>query len=172
VPPNEGAAVNDYICGGGPVSNIWVNQTSVRKALNVPVNSYFFSGDNGKGMTYIPTQGQIQFYREVAANTTLKVLVYNGDADPGINSMHSENWTVALGFEETEPWRAWTMDGCRRVGGYVTRYEKARLDYVTIRSSGHMVPQFKPAQTLEFMRAWLKGEDYKRYVASCTKPTW
>ena len=43
----------------------------------------------------------------------------------------------------TQAWRAWTMDGCRRVGGYVTRYGKARLDYVTIRGSGHMVPQVR-----------------------------
>ena len=32
-------------------------------------------------------------------------------------------------------------------------------------------PQFKPAQAQEFMRVWVKGEEYKPYVASCTKPT-
>ena len=61
----------------------------------------------------------------------------------------AENWTVALGFKPTQTWRPWTLDSCLRVGGYVTRYEKDRFDFLTIRGSGHMVPQFKPAQALE-----------------------
>ena len=47
----------------------------------------------------------------------VRVLVYNGDTDPGINSFVSQNWTVALGLEETEAWRPWTLDGCQRMGG-------------------------------------------------------
>ena len=93
-----------------------------------------------------------------------------GDTDPSINSFVAQNWTAALGFEPTQSWRAWTLDGCRRMGGYVTRYEKDRLDFLTIRGSGHMVPQFKPEPAYEFMRAWLAGEDYKRYVGSCKTP--
>ena len=56
------------------------------------------------------------------------------------------------------------------MGGYVTRYEQERFDFLTIRGSGHMVPQFKPPQALEFLRAWLKDEDWKRYNGSCTTP--
>ena len=52
----------------------------------------------------------------------------------------------------------------------MTRYEGERFDYLTIRGSGHMVPQFKPAQAFEFLQRWLKGEDYKQYVSSCKKP--
>ena len=33
-----------------------------------------------------------------------------------------------------------------------------------------MVPQFKPEPALEFLRAWIKGEDYKHYNSSCTHP--
>ena len=35
-----------------------------------------------------------------------------------------------------EPWRAWTLDGCRKVGGYVTRYRQ-NFDYLTIRGRPH-----------------------------------
>ena len=62
------------------------------------------------------------------------------------------------------------MDNCLRVGGYVTRYEKDRFDFLTIRGSGHMVPQFKPAQALEFLSTWLHDKDYKPYVPKCTAP--
>ena len=105
----------------------------------------------------------------VAQNTSLRVLVYNGDTDPSINSFAAQNWTVALGLKETEEWRPWTIDSKSRMGGYVTRYE-GDFDFLTIRGSGHMVPQFKPAAAYAFLKAWLANEDYKPYVASCKKP--
>ena len=33
-----------------------------------------------------------------------------------------------------------------------------------------VVPEFKPAAAFELLRAWLKGEDYRPYVASCKEP--
>ena len=73
-----------------------VNQSAVRAALHVPTNSLFFSGDNGAGMTYVPTEKNLMpFYQHVAKNTSLRVLVYNGDTDPGLNSQRAENWTAA-----------------------------------------------------------------------------
>ena len=56
------------------------------------------------------------------------------------------------------------------MGGYVTRYASARFDYLTIRGSGHMVPQFKPVAAYEFIKAWLLDADYKPYVKACVKP--
>ena len=59
----------------------------MRDALHVPTDSLFFDGDNGEGMTYKQTEPDLMpFYRKVAQKTSLKVLVYNGDADPSINS--------------------------------------------------------------------------------------
>jgi len=167
-----GGAVNDYVCGGGDAQTIWTNQSAVRKALHVPLDSDFFNGDNGEGMVYHLTEKNLMpFYQQVAKTTKLRMLVYNGDTDPGINSFVAQNWTAHLGFTPTQPWRPWTLDACRRMGGYVTRYEDDRFDYLTIRGSGHMVPQFKPAPAYEFLRAWLKDEDYKPYVKTCKKPS-
>ena len=89
--------------------------------------------------------------------------------DPSINSFEAQNWTTHLGFTPTETWRPWTIDGCRRMGGYVTRYAE-RFDYLTIRGSGHMVPQFKPAAAFEFLENWLRDQDYQKYNSSCTTP--
>ena len=33
-----------------------------------------------------------------------------------------------------------------------------------IRGSGHMVPEFRPKQTLEWLRRWLGDEDWQRYA--------
>lgn len=164
-------AVNDYVCGGGVAQTVWTNQSVVRAALHVPLDSNFFDGDNGEGMVYRSTEKNLMpFYQQVAQETSLRVIVYNGDTDPSINSFLAQNWTSHLGYTPTQTWRPWTIDGCLRMGGYVTRYEHSRFDYLTIRGSGHMVPQFKPAAAYEFLRAWLANEDYKPYVKTCKTP--
>ena len=56
------------------------------------------------------------------------------------------------------------------MGGYVTRYRQ-NFDYLTIRGSGHMVPQFKPAAAAAFLETWLSGGDYPVYVANCSAPS-
>merc|ERR1739845_300563 len=104
------------------------------------------------------------FYERVARNTSVRVLIYNGDTDPGLNTFVGENWTTNLGLEEKEAWRAWTVDGKQWMGGYVTRYA-GDFDYLTIRGSGHMVPEFKPPAAFEFISRFLKGEEYRRYSA-------
>lgn len=58
--------------------------------------------------------------------------------------------------------RPWTLDGGKEVAGYVTRY-KNDFDFLTIRGSGHMVPEFKPAAAYEFFSKWLNNEEYQQY---------
>ena len=96
------------------------------------------------------------------------MLVYNGDTDPAITSFAAQTWTSHLWFTETEHWRPWTVDGCQRMGGYVTRYEDM-FDFLTIRGAGHMVPTYKPAATFTFLQAWIQGDDYPAFDANCTQ---
>merc|ERR1719238_1825173 len=96
-------------------------------------------------------------------NTTLRVLIYNGDTDPCLDSFSAQNWTTSLGFSETAEWRPWTIDGKQYMGGYVTRYEND-FDFLTIRGSGHMVPEFKPKVALHFLKRWLANEEYDKFV--------
>ena len=93
-------------------------------------------GDNGGDFTYELTEGDlISWYKEIIATNKLRILVYNGDTDPGINAYAAQNWTRNLGFNEVQSWRAWTTDSCQRMGGYVTRYEN-NFDFLTIKGSG------------------------------------
>jgi hypothetical protein len=67
-----------------------------------------------------------------------KLYLHTADTDPAINSFAAQNWTSHIGLKEVESWRPWTVDGCLRMGGYVTRYE-GDFDFLTIRGAGHMV---------------------------------
>lgn len=163
MPPVRGA-LNDYPCGGAGAMTKWLETQEVKAALHIPAAASFFLSDNGVGFNYSLTETNLMpFYQHLAHHTDARVLVYNGDTDPGINSFIAQNWTVALGFKEKEPWRPWTLDGQQRMGGYVTRYE-GDFDFLTIRGSGHMVPEYKPPAALRFITQWLAGQEYDRYV--------
>jgi serine carboxypeptidase-like clade I len=130
--------LNDYTCGGVNVMVEYFNMPDVQAAFHVEAN--FFQTDNAEGgFRYTATEPDLRpFYQHVVAHSSLRVLVYNGDADPSINSFMTRDWTSHLpGLVETQAWRPWTVDGCRRMGGYVTRYE-GDFDFLTIRGAGHM----------------------------------
>ena len=139
-----GGALNDYASGGPIVQVQYLNLSVVKQALHVPDNAYFFQCDNGAGFTYhSDTAALFPFYKRVLENTSLRVLVYNGDTDPFLNSVFAQNWTAGLGYKETERWRPWTLDGKQAVGGYVTRYQH-RLDFATVRGAGHSEARHDP----------------------------
>jgi len=162
---NLQGGLNDYPCGGVAATFKWLDNELVKDAINVPRDAKIFSGDNGDGFTYNMTEKNLlPFYQELVMNTSVRVLVYNGDTDPCLDSLSGQNWTESLGFKETAEWRPWTTDGKQYMGGYVTRYEND-FDFLTIRGSGHMVPEYKPKVTLEFLEKWLKGEEWLPYVA-------
>jgi len=48
------------------------------------------------------------------------------------------------------------------MGGYVFRYAK-NFHFLSIRGSGHMVPEFKPAASLLFLKFFLNGTEYPTY---------
>ena len=74
----------------------------------------------------------------------MRVLVYNGDEDPGISSFRTQNWLFSLGFPVREAWRPWTFGANSSiVAGSVVQWEGG-ITFASIRGSGHMVPTFKP----------------------------
>eukprot|EP01090_Pellita_catalonica_P022369 TRINITY_DN866_c0_g1_i1.p1 TRINITY_DN866_c0_g1~~TRINITY_DN866_c0_g1_i1.p1 ORF type:complete len:283 (+),score=41.84 TRINITY_DN866_c0_g1_i1:769-1617(+) len=163
-----------YPCPGDALQ-IWLNSTEVRKALNVDPQSYFFSGDNGVGFNYNITEKDVRpIYKNVIQNTNLRVLVYNGDADPGINSFLTQDiyteYFEREGIKVKEPWRPWTLDGETWMGGYVEEYF-GDFAYLTIRGSGHMVPEFKPPEAHAFLKAFLAGGKYLPYKPSSKSHT-
>ena len=158
--------LNDYPCGTDRALQAWLKDPAVRQALHV--RSEYFAVDNAVGFDYTPTEKDLTgFYKEI--NGKLKVLIYNGDTDPAITSWAAQNWTSHLGLEEIESWRPWTVDACKRMGGYVTKYQ-GDFDFLTIRGAGHMVPTYKSAATFTFLQAWLTDSDYPPYHANCTRP--
>jgi hypothetical protein len=164
------AAENDYPCPDG-VHALWLNRTDVKRAFNVPENTFYFSGDNGVGFTYHTSERNVlPIYKQVLLNTTLRVLVYNADADPAINSFVTQDKYIdyfkslpSKPIVETSPWRAWTTDGNKYMGGYVTEYNDGQFVFLTVRGSGHQAPEFKPYPSLAFLDSFVRNTPYKSY---------
>ena len=106
---------------------IWLNRSDVRDALHIQPQNRFNSADNGVGMNYTLTEPNVlPIYEHARGGTNLRVLVYNGDTDPGINSMVTQSkyfdFFDSINVTEAEAWRPWTTDGKQRMGGYVVTY--------------------------------------------------
>ena len=133
-----------YPCGGPQALFEWIETDAVKSALNVDADAYFFSSDGGADLNYTSTEPNLLPYlQELVYSNTMydrasadntRIMVYNGDTDPGLNSLAAENWTSSLGFDVLESWRPYTIDNSSYVGGYITRYQ-GNFDFVTIRGA-------------------------------------
>ena len=122
---------NGYQCGGPAAQVEWLGLDVVKKALNVPQEAVFFQSDNGVGFTYHYGENDlVSWYKQIIAENKLRIVVYNGDTDPCINSLQAQDWTAKLGFREKQSWRPWTVDGCQRMGGYVTRCKCSTISFL------------------------------------------
>ncbi|CAE7770072.1 SCPL20 [Symbiodinium sp. KB8] len=66
-----------------------------------------------------------------------------------------------MGFEVSEPWRAWEVD--EQVAGYVTSYKtegEGSFQFITVKGAGHMVPEYKPVQASAMLERFLAKKPF------------
>ena len=148
---------NGYWCPGLVFFNYFDRQ-DVRAAASVPLNSTFFNADDGEGMNYVyncmtvmPTLLSLMKNTTGIVGHPVRVWAYDADGDPSVNVFSTQqawwNFTSGNKLPKTAEWRAWTLTD-NIVGGYVTEWAGGALSYVTIRGSGHMVPEYKPVSAM------------------------
>ena len=163
--PNKGG--ESYMCGTGEAAVTWANRADVRSALHMKTESFYgrpWSTQAGAGMSYTTYTGSsFDLYPRILQH--FRVTIYNGDVDACVPYNSNEAWVNVLATQQQLPivehWRPWISQ--QVPAGYVTTYGVAGRDnftFVTIKDSGHMVPQYQPERALEFFRRWLHGGDY------------
>jgi len=85
-------------------------------------------------------------------------MIYSGDVDACVPHVGSEQWTRELGFTVSDPWRPWLVNS--QVAGYVTTYATNSFKFVTVKGSGHMVPQYTPGPALEMLKRFVAGTPF------------
>ncbi len=127
-----------YPCGGSAMTT-WINLPAVRRALNVPINSFFFNADNGNDFVYVPTEPNVMpFYKHLLdTRPDIRMLIYNGDADPSLSSFRTQAaWFPFMKQQQVsvaQEWRPWTLDNKTDVRGYVQEWTQGRFAFLTIR---------------------------------------
>ncbi|KAI8471231.1 MAG: peptidase S10, serine carboxypeptidase [Monoraphidium minutum] len=146
-------------CTDASEGDVWLNDPRVREALHAaPVDvagapwticsdRVLYSHDSGS---------MIRVHRELTQKRGLRALIFSGDHDMAVPHTGSEAWTRDMGLEKRAAWQPWFVGEPRQVAGYKVEYEG--LTFATVKGAGHMVPQFKPAESLAMFNRFLAGD--------------
>ena len=84
----------------------------------------------------------------------INILVYSGDTDLVCPFTGNLLWIKSLNLEIKEKWKSWKLDDeSDYVAGYKVVYNG--LTFVTVRGTGHMVPQWKPKEALQIFKEFI-----------------
>jgi len=134
----------------------YLNQPEVRKALHIPssVQSWDICSldvEIGYKRLYNTMRPQVL---QLINSGKLRGLIYNGDVDMACNFLGDEWFSSALGLKVIENYEEWKYKD--QVAGFVKYYD--RLTFLTVKGSGHMVPQDKPAEAFKMISSFLKNQ--------------
>ncbi|XP_072489690.1 lysosomal protective protein-like [Notamacropus eugenii] len=157
-------------CINATAMYVWLNQDNVRQALHIPVFlpnwelCSFLSAPPfhlPPSSTQVTSQYQRQymdmgpFYQELL-QSNIRILVYNGDTDMACNFLGAEKFVESLNQPVMTPYQPWYYK--RQVAGFFREYEQ--ITFLTVKGSGHMVPQYRPVQALKMFESFLRNTTY------------
>ncbi|GIY64714.1 lysosomal protective protein [Caerostris darwini] len=131
----------------------WLNQPSVRQALHIRPHVQDWdicSSEVGMGYNQLYYTMRPQILQLIGSGV-LRGLIYNGDVDMACNFLGDEWFTYNLGLKVTKEFTPWKVD--KQIAGFFKSY--GNLTFVTVKGSGHMVPQDKPAQAFKMIESFL-----------------
>lgn len=139
----------------GPDS--FFNNIDVKKALNVRTDLTWGMCSESVGERYkVDEKGSFYLYPNLI-KSKIKILIYSGDTDGAVPYNGSQKWISNLDLPVKSSWRSWKVDGESDLAGYRTIYDG--LTFVTIKGTGHMVPQWKPKEAFHMFSHFISGKD-------------
>jgi len=147
----------DPPCTNSEAMHRFLNDPLTREAIHIPkdVQEWEVCSDE-VNVNYIRQYMDMSIVYKALASHGVRGLVYNGDVDMACNYLGDQWFVEELGYPVTAERRMWKWAG--QVGGFVKRFEK--LDLLTVRGSGHMVPQDKPGPSLHMIKSFIRGSEY------------
>jgi len=142
-------------CLNNTAVTLYLSRTDVRKAIFIPDSVQTWeicSGTVGEVYTTIYQNMRIQFQYLLASG--VRILVYNGDTDMACNFLMGQKFVAQLNRPLIHAKHPWKVNN--QIAGYSTSYKN--VDFVTIKGTGHMVPQWKPPQAFKMISSFLNNE--------------
>ncbi|WCJ18018.1 serine carboxypeptidase-like 18 [Euphorbia peplus] len=131
------------------LSYIWANNETVQAALNVRPGTVLNWVRCNESLSYEYDVTSVLDYHRNFTKAGLRALVYNGDHDPLIPNIGTQQWIRELNMTIEDDWRQWLVDG--QVAGYTIKYEENDylLTYATIKGAGHSPQEYKRRESYD-----------------------
>ncbi|CAL2032403.1 unnamed protein product [Caenorhabditis brenneri] len=160
------AATTAPLCAQTNNTNAYLNRADVRKSLHIPSSLPAWQECSDEvGKNYVVTHFDMiaEFQAMIAAG--IKILVYNGDVDTACNSIMNQQFLTSLNLtvlgEQEKVNEAWHYSGQTgtAVAGFQTKFA-GNVDFLTVRGSGHFVPEDKPRESQQMIYNFMNNLDY------------
>ncbi|XP_041966940.1 lysosomal protective protein-like [Alosa sapidissima] len=151
-PLEEVAIPGNPMCINGTAMYEWLNNPNVRAALHIPssVQSWELCSHT-VGSLYQRTYKDMTWFYQILLQQDLQLLVYNGDVDMACNFLGGKWFVESLNQQVVSQYQPWYYQD--QIAGYIQQYEK--ITFMTVKGSGHMVPQYKPGPALQMLKNYL-----------------
>ena len=136
----------------------YFNRNDVKNALHVPTTIKWDMCSDSVSMNYntLP-EGSLYLYPKLI-QYGLRILIFSGDTDMAVPFNGNQRWIESLKLGIVSPWRSWrAYNDMHNIAGYRTIYNG--ITFVTVKGTGHMVPQWKPKEAFYMMEKYFKNED-------------
>ena len=148
------------ICGNNNGAYNYLNRMDVRNAIHVNrsiVNDIEWNicSHNLDYQVLEMYDNEHWLYKEIwSMNDELYTMVYNGDVDAGINFLVSQWFVDNFSLPIVKDYGEWFLN--EQVGGWRVYYDK--IAFVTVRGAGHMVPQYRPKESLKMFEYFIQNK--------------
>lgn len=120
-----------------------------------------WDGPCSQRLNYTGQTPTVRGYLTNLVKAKKRVLIYAGDADMMCNWLGNLWFVESLGFKELKGNRPWFYEDLKygkQIAGFVTVFNG--IDFVTVKGSGHFVPQDKPLQAYTMLARYLEKKPY------------
>lgn len=149
---------DDPPCVDAVAPTKYLNREDVKAALHVKSSIKWQMCSDSVYEQYERSKEASLYLYPSLINAGLRIMIFSGDTDMAVPFNGNQRWIDSLGLEVASPWRKWRAFNDRNhVAGYRTIYKG--LTFVTIKGTGHMVPQWKPKEAYYMFEKYLANED-------------
>ncbi len=139
-------------------ADIYLNRADVKTALHISskvTQKWAICSSTLKYTTLYPDLTSV--YQQIfAMDSSIYATVYNGDTDLSCNFLMDQWFVDDLNLKALDTYKEWYYDDAAgpQVAGWTKDFDKIAV--VTVRGSGHMVPQYKPVPALKMFEYFLQ----------------
>ncbi|KAK1434642.1 hypothetical protein QVD17_00391 [Tagetes erecta] len=150
--------------------NKWANTKVVQQALNIRqgkivnldvINEtlHHYQGKNDTSCYSYDIFSSFSYHKKLSS-MRCQALIVSGDHDFIFPYVGVEKWIASLNIGVEVAWKPFYVDG--QVGGYVTKYAQNNysLTFATVKGAGHLVPHYKPKESLVLTQGWFSSQTY------------